>query len=321
MPATRKPFGVQKTSMIEAVRSSIRGSGVVNAPDVAAHRRALDPAPSETPTREGLLWVQPQPMPAPVSATPTANNIASISAPTTRALAAMAADVYNDIAAPPPGYRVAGDTDLARLGLTSQDLTSRNSAFRARVYVTNANENAEFVVAFRGTTNSSDWQANLRQGVGLTSDHYFRAFQIARQLSGHPDARVTLTGHSLGGGLASAAALATGRNASTFNAAGLSPATINQASAIRDRAQIGRAADVQAFYVRGEVLSAIQDGGDRTIGAIFGGAVGARLADAPAAYGTRRVLDPVRPSGVPWYADTPVARHAMTWVSSSLGNR
>lgn len=308
--------------MIEAVNIGLRGSGAVGAADVSSRLRALDVADFDTrfiPPREGLVWAQPQPPVQLSQVAPQAT--AAISAPATRELAAMAADVYNDVASPPAGYRVATESDLNRLGLRPQDLTSSTSAFRARIYVKGANENAEFVVAFRGTTNATDWQANLRQGVGLSSDHYTRALIIGRALARNPQANVTITGHSLGGGLASATAIASGRNASTFNAAGLSDATIGAANRIRTAAGIGRAAEVQAFYVRGEVLSAIQDGGDRVIGAIFGGVRGAIVANAPEAYGTRIPLSPVRPAGQPWYSDNPVAKHGMDWVISSLGRR
>ncbi len=308
--------------MIEAVTVGLRGSGAIGAADVSSRLRSLDIAEFDTryiPPREGLVWAQPQP---PIQFAQTApQTVGAVAAPATRELALMAADVYNDVASPPAGYRVATENDLGRLGLRPQDLTSSTSAFRARVYVKGANESAEFVVAFRGTTSGTDWQANLRQGVGLSSDHYTRALIIGRALARNPDANVTITGHSLGGGLASATAIASGRNASTFNAAGLSDTTIGAANRIRTAAGIGRAAEVQAFYVRGEVLSAIQDGGDRVIGAIFGGVRGAVIANAPEAYGTRVPLSAVRPAGQPWYSDNPVAKHGMDWVLSSLGRR
>jgi Lipase (class 3) len=310
--------------MIEAINVGMRGSGAVGAPDVAARLRSRGIAEFDTrtvPPREGLIWTQPQPVMqfAQVSNQPVAAT--SVQAPATRELALLAADVYHDAPSPPTGYRVATEADLGRIGLKPQDLTSSQSAFRARVYVKGANESAEYVVAFRGSTSSTDWQANLRQGVGLSSDHYTRALIIGRALARNPQATVTITGHSLGGGLASAAAIASGRDATTFNAAGLSNATITKANGIRSAAGIGRAAQVQAFYVRGEVLSAIQDGGDRVIGAIFGGVTGATIVDAPSAYGTRHALTPVRPAGQPWYSDNPVAKHGMDWVLSSLGIR
>ncbi|MBB5710890.1 lipase family protein [Sphingomonas xinjiangensis] len=246
--------------------------------------------------------------------------IERIGAPSTRELALLAADVYNDVPAPPPGYRTASDNDLASIGLRTQDLTSPQSAFRARVYVSEGDGGPHFVVSFRGSTGGSDWRANAQQGVGLSSDHYARALLIAKAVARHPEAQVTITGHSLGGGLASAAALASGRDAQTFNAAGLSNATIRQAEAQRARSDAGPTPRIAAFYVRGEILSAVQDGGDRVAGAIFGGAIGGVLADAPEAYGTRVPLDPMQPVGEKWYQDNPVARHGMDWVLSSLGS-
>ena len=310
--------------MIEAINAGLRSAGAVGAPDVSARLRSRDIADFDTryiPPREGLIWAQPQPVVAFSRALMPGVAATAVQAPATRELALLAADVYNDAPSPPAGFRVASDIDLGRIGLKPQDLASSQSAFRARVYVKGTDESAEYVVAFRGSTSSTDWQANLRQGVGLSSDHYARALIIGRALARNSQASVTITGHSLGGGLASAAAIASGRDATTFNAAGLSNATITRANAIRSAAGIGRAAQVQAFYVRGEVLSAIQDGGDRVIGAIFGGVTGATIADAPAAYGTRHALTPVRPAAQPWYSDNPVAKHGIDWVLSSLGIR
>jgi Protein of unknown function (DUF2974) len=239
-----------------------------------------------------------------------------------RTLALLAADVYRASANPPGDFRVAEPSDLTALGLRPQDLTSTQSAFSARVYVQGAGADAEFVVAFRGSSSDkTDWISNLRQGVGLNSDHYARALQIGERLARNEDANVTLVGHSLGGGLASAAAVASGRDAATFNAAGLSNATIRSAEQARTSAGVAGAGNVTAFYISGEILSAIQDGGDRIVGALFGGLPGAVFADAPEAYGTRVVLDPVRPEGTRWYQDTPVARHGMDWVLASFGGR
>lgn len=52
--------------------------------------------------------------------------------------------------------------------------------------------------------------------------HYDRGIELVRQLSHMLDGQLLLVGSSLGGGLASAASYATGLNAITFNAAGLS---------------------------------------------------------------------------------------------------
>ncbi len=238
-----------------------------------------------------------------------------------RDLALLSADVYRDTASPPAGYRTATPADLGALGLNPADLTSTRSAFRARVYVTGAGTDAHYVVAFRGSATASDWRSNFQQGVGLTPDNYRKALAIGSKLALSGNANITITGHSLGGGLASAAAIASGSNATTFNSAGLSDSTIRQARGIHATSGVATADKVTAYYVRGEILSSIQDGGDRVIGGILGGLLGAGIVDAPEAYGTRIGLNAARPEGVKWYQDNPAARHGMDWVLQSLNGR
>jgi hypothetical protein len=305
--------------MMSAADQLSRPTGIGSSSAIATsrHRAANDDFQARhLPPRELLAWQQPAPPVQFVRSEAPQLTAERTGGPSTIDLAAMAADVYNDTPAPPAGYRVASSDDLAQLGLRGEDLTSPQSSFRARVYVAEGDGGPNYVVSFRGTTDGSDWKANAQQGVGLPSDQYTRALMIAKAIGRHPEAQVTITGHSLGGGLASAAALASGRDAQTFNAAGLSDATIRQAGAIRGDAPVPR---IAAFYVRGEILSAIQDGGDRVAGAILGGIPGAILADAPEAYGTRIPLDARQPEGQHWYQDTPIARHQMDWVQSSLG--
>ncbi len=272
------------------------------------------------PQREQIAWAtvespKPPPQFAGNAANPAASQIVD-----TRTLALLSADVYRASATPPSGYRVASATDLGALGLKPSDLTSTQSSFTARVYVAGTGADAAYVVAFRGSTsNAADWISNVRQSAGLGSDHYAKALRIGHQLARSGNANAVLTGHSLGGGLASAVAIASGRPAQTFNAAGLSDATIRAATQTRTAANLAKAGPVSAFYIRGEILSAIQDGGDRVVGALFGGPAGAALADAPPAYGERIALNAVRPDGTRWYQDNSFARHGMDWVIASAG--
>jgi hypothetical protein len=235
-----------------------------------------------------------------------------------KSLALMASDVYNAKAVPPPGFREATTGDLSALGLKPSDLTSDKSTFAARVYVTGTGADAKYVVAFRGTEGKSDWISNAKQAFGVSSDHYDKALAIGSKIADSGNQNVTLTGHSLGGGLASATAIASGQDAITFNAAGLSDATIRNANQIRTDTGVTNAGNVDAYFVRGEVLSTLQDGGDRVVGALLGGIIGAAVLDAPEAYGNRIGLDGARPSDVRWYQDNPVSRHGMNWVINSL---
>jgi len=282
-------------------------------------------APSFAPRapEQELAAGQAQPVQLAAAAAPER---ASASNEELRAHALLAQDVYNDSARPPAGYSVASAEDLKALNLDPSLLQTGD--FRARVYVKGSGENAEYVIAFRGTQSGADWRSNLEQGVGLDSTHYRAALAIGERIGRSELAdHVSFTGHSLGGGLASAAAIASGRPADTFNAAGLSDHTIDQANGIRQQNGIASQAQVDAWYVRGEILSAIQDGGDRAIGGILGGLLGGgiggiaggALADAPPAYGDRHALDAVAPEGKSWLdRHNPVDKHGMDWVLSSL---
>ncbi|MEM7689438.1 MAG: Mbeg1-like protein [Pseudomonadota bacterium] len=261
------------------------------------------------------------------------NNVAP-PPPSTLELAQMAQAAYGEVG-PPQGWTEANAAQLAEIGLTPDMLSSPTSEFRAEVYVQEINGQTSYTVAFRGSTpTQSDWAANGRQAVGLETDHYNRALEIGESLVVPEGSRVSVTGHSLGGGLASAAAIAAELDATTFNAAGLHSTTISAAQEIA--AADGRidAPDISAVYVRGDVLSMLQDGGDQMIGGLIGrglgswlggplggaagGLAGRQLADAPEAYGNRIQLDPVRPDGVGFFGDHPVARHGMDYVISSL---
>jgi fibronectin type 3 domain-containing protein len=95
-----------------------------------------------------------------------------------------------------------------------------------------------FVLTFGGTDDQlglafngempelADWVENIGQGLGWRIAQYRWAMQVAREVEfatrGVPGgATLTTAGHSLGGGLASAASVVTGATGVTFNAAGL----------------------------------------------------------------------------------------------------
>jgi len=90
-----------------------------------------------------------------------------------------------------------------------------------------ASTDGTFYLAFRGTepTSWDDWWADLVQGGGFTTSQYEQALDLARNVKAEIEnrgGRLIVTGHSLGGGLALAAAYDQGLDAIIFN-----PATSN----------------------------------------------------------------------------------------------
>lgn len=66
---------------------------------------------------------------------------------------------------------------------------------------------------------------------------------------------IDIAGHSLGGGLASATSIASGKAAWTFNASGLNSGTVEKYGG----RLLGSAENIQAYRVKGELLTKIQE--------------------------------------------------------------
>lgn len=157
----------------------------------------------------------------------------------------------------PDGVTHATDEDLKALGLINskgQKMTEiPNSDFKSEVY---KKADGSYVVAFKGTTFSSteDWNNNIQQGMGNKSKYYTRAMRISAQIADSTDsANIEYVGHSLGGGLASAAAAVSGAPATTFNAAGLNDKTLAEVGFVSNPDNIN------AYTVKGDILSSLQD--------------------------------------------------------------
>lgn len=196
----------------------------------------------------------------------------------------MAAEVYKPMGQRNvPGYtEVTDPAALKKLGLKPEMLEPTDSEFRAGVFQKNGTN--DFTVAFKGTTSKADWLQNLSQGTTSYGSYYSQAERIgtraANRIGTDGVSSVKFVGHSLGGGLASAAAHATGQPATTFNAAGLHLFNRN----------IFSPPPIDAVRVRGEILTTVQS----------------IVPIAPGAVGTPYRLDP--PSNV-----------ASSWSRANLG--
>jgi hypothetical protein len=228
----------------------------------------------------------------------------------------------------PPGYSEVSESELKKMGFTTETFAPSRSDFRAQMYKkTSETGETEYVVAFKGTESGADWGENFKQGLGANSDYYNRAKKISKkmQILGH---QTSYTGHSLGGGLASAAAANTNAKGTTFNAAGLHTNTVNHKKS---------SAEIDAYYVPGDALSTLQDNRE---GVLAGGLVAATAASPraglqlvyntvkneisgkqtlPRAAGRRIPLPVAMPpgkSGMTYY--NPVSRHGMDWVQEGI---
>lgn len=136
------------------------------------------------------------------------------------------------------GYEKLNAEEMRRLGINSTDLNDTKTGFKADIY---KDKNGDYVLVYRGTYSDPDhpendlvhdWSKewtddNMRQGLGMGSEQYNKSIKLAEKVnSNKPKGKqLTITGHSLGGGLATAAGAATGSKTYVFCPAGVHPNT------------------------------------------------------------------------------------------------
>jgi len=101
------------------------------------------------------------------------------------------------------------------------NLLDDESGFKAALY--RNKKDGSIVLAFAGTDDWEDIVANFSQGMGNVPQQYHQAQMLTETVKMHyGDSKLTITGHSLGGGLATYAGLQTETSTTVFNAVGLS---------------------------------------------------------------------------------------------------
>lgn len=191
------------------------------------------------------------------------------------------------------------EADPAIPGMLYTDLDNEAyPGFKAVLYQDfAAQEDNTFLLAFAGTDDTAgeffdgkgfDWAENVWQGLGWDSFQYQYAMKVATAVDAAMEGLIggaffTTTGHSLGGGLASAASIVTGAAGITFNAAGLHTNTVRQF--LQNPVELNAALErynqaqglIRAFHVDYDFLTHLQ-----TLGSPFG---------IPTALGTAEQLD------------------------------
>lgn len=209
-------------------------------------------------------------------------------------LAKLAADCYDvggkgDL---PAGWSRMSEADLRAAGIDPASLEDPSTGFRAAIY---QDAKGDRVLAFAGTdpTSGKDILADGLQAAGLPTRQYEQAVALATQAKAAFGDSLVLTGHSLGGGLASVASVATDSAAVTFNAAGVNDSTLRRlvpegdVGALKQEANDGL---IRRYAVKGEILTGEQESG-------------AGRGFAPDAIGHKITLNDPNPP--PWYADVP----------------
>lgn len=200
---------------------------------------------------------------------------------------AVSGDCVEDVEYAKLSQAVYGNDPPPEGWIPDEDVRNERTGFHAASYI---NETCkEKVIAFEGTMMSlaawantlADWANNIAQVVFARSAQYSQAMALAQkaQQNVSSETQLKFVGHSLGGGLASAASIVTGAPAVTFNAAGVRRATVVKyllrSGSWGDIPKAFKNPNVKAYYIDDEILSYLQDN-----------------TPAPAAVGERIPLEP-----------------------------
>ena len=119
------------------------------------------------------------------------------------------------------------DSDaLYDLGLSTEQFVDYGTGLQSALYKNSVT--GEYILANQGTNplEAADLRANYQNFFGIESAQYIQGTELALELDAKFKDNLVFTGHSLGGGIATAQALATGNRAYVFNPAGLSAGAV-----------------------------------------------------------------------------------------------
>jgi filamentous hemagglutinin len=152
------------------------------------------------------------------------------------------------------------EVDLVAKGIKPEIMKTTNTGLQSKLYQNK--DTGEYIIAFSGSNEALDWNSNIDQARGDVGAQYAQLdgqLQSIRNALGR-DATIVATGHSLGGGIATAAASTKYVDkAVVFNPAGVHENTIATLNPTDTEAAITRASSTTAYVSRGDMLTNMQD--------------------------------------------------------------
>lgn len=146
-------------------------------------------------------------------------------------------------------------TQLQEIGIDSSLLRDTSTGFEANI----CRFNDLYIICFAGSDELVDFYADIRQGLGYYEPQYFQAVNLTNILYKASEGNMICVGHSLGGGLATFAALASNTPCIAFSSAGVARNTIQRIGMDYETAkQVANDGLVRFYVVRYDWLDLLQ---------------------------------------------------------------
>ncbi len=201
---------------------------------------------------------------------------------------------------PPPGWRLISDKEARkRFGVEPGLLRDEKSGYKAGIYESDFEKPRKIVIAYAGTEDKPDAITDVVQAEGIGTKQYDKAMDLSTAMAGQvgEDGYET-TGHSLGGGLASAGSAVTGAEGTTLNPAGMHNDTPLRQKGVKQEQVNQRRSKVNAYRSAADPLNNVQNNPRkskwvvrRLLGPVVGPIV-TRKGTLPPAYGTQHEVEP-----------------------------